>query len=194
VVVAAGEELAPSALPGELVRGGAIDATEHATRIGRLFAAGDCLPGGGTVAHALASGRSAADALLHALAGIPRPRLPLDARGAAPDVVGPEAIRAHHVLPAPPRRRGHAPAPARLAGGEVRHGFDPEAARGEAARCLSCGSCTGCDVCYLVCPDRAVVRGAPGGYAADAERCKGCGICVEECPRGVVELAPVEIR
>jgi NADPH-dependent glutamate synthase beta subunit-like oxidoreductase len=191
VVVAAGEELDPAGLPEEAVRRGAVEAEDHATRVPRLFAAGDCLPGGGTVAHALAAGQRAADALLEALAGIPRPRAALEARGAAPEVVGPERIRAHHVAPAAPRRRGRAPAAQRLAGGEVRHGFDPEVARAEAARCLSCGSCTGCDVCYLVCPDRAVVRGAPGAYTADAERCKGCGICAEECPRGVVALATV---
>jgi Pyruvate/2-oxoacid:ferredoxin oxidoreductase delta subunit len=39
-----------------------------------------------------------------------------------------------------------------------------------------------------------VVRGAPGQYATDRERCKGCGVCVEECPRGAVELVPVEVR
>ncbi|BDG04420.1 FAD-dependent oxidoreductase [Anaeromyxobacter oryzae] len=194
VVVAAGEELDPAGLPEEVVRGGSVAAPEHRTAVPRLFAAGDCLPGGGTVAHALASGLRAADALLEALAGIRRAPPALEARGASPEVVGPDRIRAHHVTPAPPRRRGRANAPMRLGGGEVRFGFDPDAARAEAARCLSCGSCTGCDVCYLVCPDRAVVRGAPGGYAADAERCKGCGICAEECPRGVVTLAEVEVR
>jgi NADPH-dependent glutamate synthase beta subunit-like oxidoreductase len=192
VVVAAGEELDEAALPAAVVRGGAVDATDHATAVPRLFAAGDCLPGGGTVAHALASGQRAADALLEALAGRSRSPGPLAARGVSAEVIGPERIRGHHVTPAAPRVRGRAPAAERLRSAlEVREGFDAAAARAEAARCISCGSCTGCDVCVLVCPDRAVVPGAPGAYAADVSRCKGCGVCAEECPRGVVSLAAV---
>jgi Pyruvate/2-oxoacid:ferredoxin oxidoreductase delta subunit len=73
----------------------------------------------------------------------------------------------------------------------VRLGFDLPSAMAEAARCLGCGTCTGCDICYQLCPDRAVLRGAPGGYRADTSRCKGCGVCAAECPRGVVELCEV---
>jgi Pyruvate/2-oxoacid:ferredoxin oxidoreductase delta subunit len=58
----------------------------------------------------------------------------------------------------------------------------------EAARCLACGTCTGCDNCFQFCPDRAVVRGVPGHYGFDPGRCKGCGVCVEECPRGAIGL------
>jgi NADPH-dependent glutamate synthase beta subunit-like oxidoreductase/Pyruvate/2-oxoacid:ferredoxin oxidoreductase delta subunit len=195
VVVAAGEVLDAAGLPPSIVRDGAVAAgTDGATGVARVFAAGDCLAGGGTVSHALGSGRRAADALLEALGAVPRPPGPLAARGASDEVAGPDRIRPHHFARAAPVRRGRAEVATRLGGGEVRHGFGADAARGEAARCLSCGTCTGCDVCWTVCPDRAVVRGAPGGYGADAARCKGCGICVEECPRGAVELVPTEVR
>lgn len=194
VVVAAGETLDAAGIPPEALARGDVAAVDHATPVERLFAAGDCLPGGGTVSHALASGLAAASAVLEKLAGIPRPAPPLRARGAEADVVGPERIRPHHFARALPQPRGRAPAAVRLAGGEVRHGFGPEAARAEASRCLSCGTCTGCDVCHLVCPDRAVQRGAPGAYAFDAARCKGCGMCVEECPRGAVRLVATEVR
>jgi NADPH-dependent glutamate synthase beta subunit-like oxidoreductase len=194
VVVAAGEGLDAAGLPPEAVASGVVSALDHRTPVDRLWAAGDCLPGGGTVSHALASGLSAAAALLEQLAGITRPAPPLRARGAAPDVVGPDRIRAHHVAPAAPQPRGRAPAQVRLHGGEVRHGFGPEAARAEAGRCLSCGTCTGCDVCQQVCSDRAVQRGAPGAYGFDAARCKGCGVCAEECPRGAVRLVATEVR
>jgi NADPH-dependent glutamate synthase beta subunit-like oxidoreductase len=195
VVVAAGEGLDPTGLPSDLVRGGAVLADpDGRTGAPRLFAAGDCLAGGGTVAHAIGSGRRAARALLAALGLAPGPAGPLAARGVAPAVAGPDRIRPHHHAPAAPVRRGRVDPWARLAGGEVRHGYGPDAARAEASRCLSCGTCTGCDICFRVCPDRAVVRGAPGQYATDRERCKGCGVCVEECPRGAVELVPVEVR
>jgi Pyruvate/2-oxoacid:ferredoxin oxidoreductase delta subunit len=154
-----------------------------------VFAAGDCLPGGGTVAHAIGSGRRAADHLLAALGAVPLPPGVLAARGAAPDVAGPERIRPHWFGPALPGGRRRAGASERLRSGvEVRTGFTPEEARAEAARCMSCGSCTGCDVCFMLCPDRAVLRGTPGAYGVDRDRCKGCGVCAEECPRGAVDL------
>ncbi len=192
VVIAAGEELEAGALPPEIVRGGAVAADgAQATELARVFAAGDCLPGGGTVAHAIGSGRRAADHVLAALCAVPLPPGAVAARGAAPEIAGPERIRLHAFPPAPSLDRVRLLPAERLRGGaEVRAGFSPVAARAEAARCLSCGSCTGCDVCFHLCPDRAVVRGAPGAYGVDRDRCKGCGICAEECPRGAVDLVP----
>jgi Pyruvate/2-oxoacid:ferredoxin oxidoreductase delta subunit len=58
----------------------------------------------------------------------------------------------------------------------------------EAKRCMSCGSCTGCDRCYMFCPEPAISR-QDGVYSIDLDYCKGCGICFEECPRGVVDLS-----
>ena len=72
--------------------------------------------------------------------------------------------------------------------GEVNHGLaDP----GEAARCFSCGDCTGCDICLVYCPDGIIHRtglAADSGaaYVVDADYCKGCGICAAECPRGAL--------
>ena len=57
----------------------------------------------------------------------------------------------------------------------------------EASRCLSCGTCNGCDRCWTFCPEPAV-RHAEHGYVIDMAYCKGCGICFEECPRGVIDL------
>ena len=74
----------------------------------------------------------------------------------------------------------------RLAGDDEVVGELPEGC-GEARRCLSCGTCTGCDNCYLYCPEPAVSR-ANGVYRFDMDYCKGCGICFEECPRGVVDM------
>ncbi|MDZ4133110.1 MAG: 4Fe-4S binding protein, partial [Dethiobacteria bacterium] len=51
----------------------------------------------------------------------------------------------------------------------------------EAERCLGCGTCNSCGVCYLFCPDLAVDR-LSGCYEFNLDYCKGCGICVRECP------------
>lgn len=51
----------------------------------------------------------------------------------------------------------------------------------EAGRCLGCGTCNSCGVCYLFCPDMAVDL-VDGRYQLNLDYCKGCGICVKECP------------
>ncbi|MFO8192276.1 MAG: FAD-dependent oxidoreductase [Bacillota bacterium] len=51
----------------------------------------------------------------------------------------------------------------------------------EADRCLGCGTCTSCGICYLFCPDLAV-RIVDGRCEFDLDYCKGCGICEKECP------------
>ena len=53
------------------------------------------------------------------------------------------------------------------------------------------GNCFGCDNCYGVCPDNAVLKvDEADGYAFDLDFCKGCGICVAECPCGAIEMIP----
>ncbi len=189
VAVCAGEELDPAGLPPEWVSGGAVAPPGAGIFGGRVLAIGDCAGGGGTVAHAIGSGRRAAAEVAARLGGSPPPVDLLAERGAAPGVIGFEAIRPAWHRPATPVPRGSEDAALRRQDErEVRLGFAPEEALAEAARCLACGTCTACDVCYQLCAERAVVRGLPGGYSVDATRCKGCGVCVEECPRGAVEL------
>ena len=61
----------------------------------------------------------------------------------------------------------------------------------EAGRCVSCGACTDCDTCLVLCPERVIARGrAGGGYMVDLARCTGCAICVAECPRGAMTMTP----
>lgn len=63
-------------------------------------------------------------------------------------------------------------------------------------RCISCGTCRDCKMCYESCPEQAISREvlADGTlkYASDPERCIGCGICAGVCPCGVWTMAPNE--
>jgi len=42
--------------------------------------------------------------------------------------------------------------------------------------------CTGCSLCWVYCPDTAIIKVEGGKYDVDLNYCKGCGICAEECP------------
>jgi Pyruvate/2-oxoacid:ferredoxin oxidoreductase delta subunit len=61
---------------------------------------------------------------------------------------------------------------------------------------MSCGNCFGCDNCYGVCPDNAVIKLSDSpeanvnGYEIDLDYCKGCRICVTECPAGAIQMVP----
>jgi 2-oxoacid:acceptor oxidoreductase gamma subunit (pyruvate/2-ketoisovalerate family) len=68
---------------------------------------------------------------------------------------------------------------------EVMQGLSEGHALAEARRCLSCGLCTGCDRCWLVCPDVSILV-ENLTYRVDLDHCKGCLLCVAECPRGAI--------
>jgi NADPH-dependent glutamate synthase beta subunit-like oxidoreductase len=72
---------------------------------------------------------------------------------------------------------------------EVLGGLDPDAARYEAQRCLSCGNCFECDGCYSACPEKAVIKLGPGQrYRYDFDTCTGCAICYDQCPCGAITM------
>jgi NADPH-dependent glutamate synthase beta subunit-like oxidoreductase len=74
---------------------------------------------------------------------------------------------------------------------EVVGGLDPDAARYEAQRCLSCGNCFECDGCYSACPEQAVLKLGPGlRYEYDLDKCTGCAICYDQCPCGAITMVP----
>ena len=74
---------------------------------------------------------------------------------------------------------------------EVVGGLDPDAARYEAQRCLSCGNCFECDGCYSACPEQAVLKLGPGlRYEYDLSKCTGCAICYDQCPCGAITMVP----
>lgn len=67
-------------------------------------------------------------------------------------------------------------------------GSSEEEVRAEAGRCFSCGTCNGCDNCWILCPEGCIVKEGETEYRTDENYCKGCGICAQECPRGVIRM------
>ncbi|MCP5073148.1 MAG: NAD(P)-binding protein [Rhodobacteraceae bacterium] len=71
---------------------------------------------------------------------------------------------------------------------------DPEQARAEADRCMSCGMCFECDNCIIYCPQDAVHRvkksdSTTGRYVeTDYSKCIGCHICADVCPSGYIKM------
>jgi len=163
---------------------------DGATSSGHVYAGGDATSNQRTVTHAIAAGTRAARRIHARLSGR---AVGLD-RGARSWT---KAMPGHVVDFAevnlaywkPARRAGRT---GQSVEQRVRSfveavgGFDEATARAEMTRCFSCGHCTGCDTCFMVCPDMAVHR--DGGYRIAAEYCKGCGLCVAECPRGALQM------
>jgi NADPH-dependent glutamate synthase beta subunit-like oxidoreductase len=71
---------------------------------------------------------------------------------------------------------------------EVTAGLEPKMAEAEISRCFKCGTCTRCDLCFLLCPDISIVRLGEEGYTVRTDFCKGCGVCATTCPRHVIEM------
>ena len=75
---------------------------------------------------------------------------------------------------------------------EVVLGLSEEEFLSEAGRCLSCGSCFGCQQCWMYCTPGCFTRveqSRPGVYyTLSADHCEECGKCVEVCPCGFLEV------
>jgi NADPH-dependent glutamate synthase beta subunit-like oxidoreductase/Pyruvate/2-oxoacid:ferredoxin oxidoreductase delta subunit len=76
---------------------------------------------------------------------------------------------------------------------EVEPGHSGENVIAEARRCLSCGSCFGCERCWMFCTPGCMKRietPLPGSYfTIKLESCDGCRKCAEECPCGFLEMS-----
>ncbi|OPY64786.1 MAG: Pyruvate synthase subunit PorD [Syntrophorhabdaceae bacterium PtaU1.Bin034] len=54
------------------------------------------------------------------------------------------------------------------------------------SKCIKCG------VCWMFCPDAAVIQKENGYFVADYNYCKGCGICSKECWPGAIAMTEEE--
>jgi len=48
--------------------------------------------------------------------------------------------------------------------------------------------CTNCLICWIYCPEPAIVRHEGVKITIDYSHCKGCGICEVECPLKAIEM------
>ncbi|MDR5694195.1 MAG: NAD(P)-binding protein [Armatimonadota bacterium] len=154
-----------------------------ATKRAGLFVAGDLVTGPATVVEAIAAGLRAGRAIDRFVRGealpvqekplptVPLKEINLDYFPRASRVSIPE-------LPLAARCKTF---------DEEILGLDLNSARGEAARCFSCGSCNLCANCWIFCPDAAIHLDGDLPWV-NLEYCKGCGVCATECPRGVITM------
>ena len=210
VIVAAGEEIEVSVLPKGMERRAGIVLTQRdgSTGIKGIFAGGDLTSNQRTVAHAIRSGKEAAlaidcylkgndseEAISQSLIG-EGPSLSIfryhhpDEGPKNPHVVTFEELNMDYFEPSKRRRESKNLAQKGIKGfGEVTSSFTESFALEEAERCFNCGTCDGCENCYVFCPDASIIKtGEILSHQVDYDFCKGCGICFSECPRGVISL------
>jgi len=65
--------------------------------------------------------------------------------------------------------------------GGWRTGLKPQA---DLSRCINCS------LCWLYCPDSAVVLEGTTFVGFDLAVCKGCELCAEICPAEAIEMVP----
>jgi NADPH-dependent glutamate synthase beta subunit-like oxidoreductase/Pyruvate/2-oxoacid:ferredoxin oxidoreductase delta subunit len=154
-----------------------------------VWAGGDAL-GLGIAGLAIAQGRQAAEAAHAQLRGLPRPAVSegaskVNAR-AKPD----------YYLPKERFESAYRAVSARLAQPdmEVQETISEQVFLDEASRCFSCGSCFGCEHCYMFCNAGGFSKlqeVAPGRYfSLSLDSCESCGKCIEVCPCGYLSLRP----
>jgi NADPH-dependent glutamate synthase beta subunit-like oxidoreductase len=184
-----------------------IDETGRTSRNG-LFAGGDLTPVRASVVDAMASGKRAAVSIHMALTGNQDrddilgitlgegPGFSIEAFFNPPPRWKPEVVVGLDELDRltanrkPPVDLPHRPGTERIASfDEVALSLNAEQAGQEAGRCFFCGTCVGCDRCYVFCPEGAVIppEEEGGAYQANDVFCKGCGTCSSGCIRGVLE-------
>ena len=50
------------------------------------------------------------------------------------------------------------------------------------------GACVNCLLCWLYCPDSAIVLDGTAFAGFDLDYCKGCEICATVCPTGAISM------
>ncbi len=197
VITALGQEADLSGLePVQAARNLIVINETGATSKGTVFAGGDAATGFGTVAYAIGSGKRAAMAIDRHLRGEPLDGFPplTEHVHAAPREMDPTVVHFQDINLAYFEQEARTPQPQRPAEervqdmAEVNLGFRQADAQREAERCFSCGTCNGCDTCWLYCPDVAISRSEHTDYQVNYDYCKGCGLCAEECPREAISI------
>jgi Pyruvate/2-oxoacid:ferredoxin oxidoreductase delta subunit len=210
VIIAAGEEVELFFLPKGLEKREGIVLTQRDGNTGArgIFAGGDLTSNQRTVAHAIGSGKKVAlaiDCYLNGKDSEEALRQILTGEGPSismfrylhpqerlmnPHVVTFDELNTDYFEPSRRQRETKDLIKKRIKGfREITSGFTEGIAMEEAERCFSCGTCVGCENCYVFCPDASIIKiGEVLSHQVDYDFCKGCGICFSECPRGVISL------
>lgn len=188
VMQAVGQEADLQFLPRNLAAAGRLLADAW----GRLqntivFAAGDVVSGPARVVDAVGAGKRVAMGI-HCYLNGESP----DGTNDAGHTVQVGDLNLLYFAPAPRTAIPHLSAEARRHSmAEVNGAWGDGQVGAEAARCFTCGVCTGCDNCVVFCPDVAIRKNRqPYTYDVLDQYCKGCGICARECPRRVITMIP----
>lgn len=160
----------------EKLKDGGFDFSSVDSRLrDKLFVGGDILPNPRTVAHAVGSGRLAAEKIDAFLKGEV-----FTVNRRTTEVAGVDDVNTRYFI----RVNENKWKVDLLRDSSI---ADGDTAVREANRCFSCGVCNSCDNCYNFCPDLAVIK-TSSGYEVNLDYCKGCGICANECPGGSLRM------
>ena len=58
----------------------------------------------------------------------------------------------------------------------------------EISRCFKCGTCTQCDLCFLICPDLSIWKAGKDGYTSGKIIARDAGFVFRTCPGQVIEM------
>jgi len=168
------------------------------TSLAGVFAAGDAVSGPDTVVGAIAGGKKAADAIEGYLLGHPPKKIPTvpprSRRVALIETSGEEKLsvkRAPMPLLDDNRRR--------TLFQQVELGYNENAAKKEASRCLRCDICVRCRRCVEICRDEMGIGALRFGYMdpekpgitdfhITKDRCISCGACAANCPNDAIRI------
>lgn len=50
--------------------------------------------------------------------------------------------------------------------------------------------CIDCMMCWIACPDMAIIQEDSIMKGINYDYCKGCGICANVCPKNAIEMKP----
>lgn len=150
-----------------------------------IFAGGDMVAGAHTVTEATGQGKKAARTIDGWLRQRPYAAAPKHS------VILFDDLHLPLFSDARPSIEAETPAAARDGFAEVTAGLSAAEALHESRRCLSCGNCYECDICFAACPEDAIIKLGPDkGFEVNFTLCTGCAVCFEQCPCHAIDMVP----
>jgi NADPH-dependent glutamate synthase beta subunit-like oxidoreductase/Pyruvate/2-oxoacid:ferredoxin oxidoreductase delta subunit len=133
-----------------------VDRVSYMTNRPGVFAAGDAITQPVSVIDAIGSGRQAAAGIHAYLRGVPAEEISVSSREVP---IARRKLQPEELVPAPRLASSTIPMSQRMHSyAEVELGYDAKTAIAEAQRCLSCGPCSECLACEVVCEPGAIIH------------------------------------